>query len=101
MSYIGVARIGDKVLGDCTVHGSNIMGTIVSAATNDTINNRGVARLGDQVLADCGHQSVIVTGGPTVLSNNLQVARLGDQVAGGDGHYTGTIITASPDTTTS
>ena len=95
MSVLGRARVGDKVLGNCVVHGNNIMGTIVSSSSNNTINNRGVARLGDQVLADCGHQSVVVSGFNTVFSNNLQVARLGDLVGGGEGNYTGTIITAS------
>lgn len=94
----GFARINDKVLGNCSVHGNDIMGKIVTASPNHQVNKRGIARLKDKVLADCGHEAYIITATGTVLSNNRGAARLNDKV--GDSPYTGKIVTSSPNTDT-
>lgn len=93
----GVARLGDKTIGGCAVHGPGIGGTITSASPDVICNGKGVARLGDQVTADCGHVSQIITASYTVITNGRGTARLSDSVAGSP--YIATIITASPDTT--
>jgi uncharacterized Zn-binding protein involved in type VI secretion len=90
-----VARLGDKCVGTCKVHGPNIIGTIITASSSVNVNNRQVARLGDTVLANCGHTAIILTAAPATFANNLLVARLGDNV--GASPYEGIIITASPD----
>jgi uncharacterized Zn-binding protein involved in type VI secretion len=97
----GVARLGDRTTGTCSdpVHTIPITtgGTIITASSNVSANNRKVARLGDTVQTDCGHTSLIITASPNVDSNSkLGVARLGDKV--GAGPYDATIITASGDT---
>lgn len=91
----GVARLGDKTIGTCEVHGPNIQGTIVTASPNSSSNNRAVARLGDHVLADCGHTALIITASANTNTNNRGTARLGDLV--GAGPYSATIVTASSD----
>jgi uncharacterized Zn-binding protein involved in type VI secretion len=89
-----VARLGDKCIGSCKVHGPDIIGTIITASPNVSVNNRQVARLGDKVLANCGHIATIITAAPKTDSNNrLGTARLGDKV--GASPYEGIIITAS------
>lgn len=93
----GVARLGDRTIGGCAIHGAEISGTIISASADVICNGRGVARLGDQVLADCGHLSIIITAAGTVKANDRGVARLNDAVAGSP--YVATIVTASADTT--
>ena len=90
----GTARLDDKTLGSCSVHGNNIGGKIVSASGDTTVNGRGVARLDDKVKADCGHEAIIITASPNTSANNRGIARLDDKV--GDSPYTGRIITASP-----
>lgn len=94
----GIARLHDQTIGNCSVHGSNIGGKIVTASANHMVNNRGVARLRDKVLADCGHEAYIITAAGTVKTNNRGTARLNDQV--GDSPYTGKIVTASPNVDT-
>jgi hypothetical protein len=93
----GVARLGDKTLGSCSVHGNNIMGTIITASTTTTTaNGLPVARLTDMVLAECGHESKIITASPTVTDGKLGVARLNDKV--GASPYEARIISASSNT---
>lgn len=93
----GSARLNDQTIGDCSVHGENIKGKIVSASSNIEINGRGLARLGDRVEAECGHTAYIITASSTEDPNNkLGTARLNDKV--GDSPYTGKIITASTNT---
>jgi len=96
MSSRGAARINDKTIGRCAIHGPNISGRIVEASTSVEINGRGVARIGDKVQADCGHTATIVTSSPAEDANDRQIARLNDEV--GDSPYTGRISTASNDT---
>lgn len=89
-----VARLGDKCVGSCKVHGPNIIGIIITASADVNVNGLGVARLGDKVLADCGHIATIITAAPKTDSNSkLGTARLGDNV--GASPYEGIIITAS------
>lgn len=92
----GIARLNDKTIGDCSEHGPNIKGRIVSASGNTNANNRRVARLGDKVEAECGHTAKIVTASSNTNPNFKGAARLNDKV--GDSPYTGRIITASGDT---
>lgn len=92
----GVARLGDRTLGTCSVHGINIGGSIVTASEDTLVNGKPTARLGDHILADCGHVSLIVTSSTNVKANGRGVARLGDLVGAGD--YTATIVTASTNT---
>lgn len=89
----GVARLTDRTLGGCNVHGPNIGGTIISASADVICNDLGVARIGDAVRADCGHVSYILPGDPLVLANDKGYARLGDPVSGPN--YFATIVTAS------
>ena len=93
----GVARLGDKTLGNCSLpgHGPNVGGTIISASSDVVTNDKGTARLGDQVQADCGCVSVIVSASPDVITNDKGTARLGDQVAGSP--YVAVIVSASVD----
>lgn len=90
----GAARLGDRTLGSCKVHGPNIGGTIITASPNFQANDKGVARLADTVLCDCGHQALVITCCATVQANDRGVARLNDMVQGPE--YTGVIVTASP-----
>jgi len=95
-----VARLGDKTIGSCEVHGDDITGQIITGAANALVNGKPTARLGDTVLASCGHTAKIITGTAVSLVNggSKPTARLGDQV--GDSPYTAIIITASQDTFT-
>lgn len=95
----GVARLGDRTLGTCSVHGDNIQGTIVTASGDTMVNGKPTARLGDRVVADCGHVALIVTASPSVNANGRGTARLGDLV--GADEYIGRIITASTNTNAS
>lgn len=96
MSSRGAARLNDKTLGSCTIHGSNIKGTIITGSGDVTVNGRPVARLGDKVIADCGHSAVIITASGTEDSNGKGgTARLNDKVKGD--FYSGVIVTASGD----
>lgn len=89
-----VARLGDKCVGTCSVHGPDIIGTIITASGNVNVNGLAVARLGDKVLANCGHIATIITAASKTDSNSrLGTARLGDTV--GASPYEGIIITAS------
>lgn len=93
----GVARLGDRTLGNCAIHGPNIGGTIVTASSDTIVNDRGLARLSDEVLADCTCESLIITACTTVMCNQLGVARLADQVYGPS--YVAQIVTCSPNVT--
>lgn len=93
----GVARLNDKTLGNCSVHGPNIQGRIISGSGDVSVNNRATARLGDKVLADCGHVSEIITAsGSEGINKKGGTARLNDRV--GNSPYTARIITASTNT---
>ncbi len=94
---LGLARLGDRTLGVCHCHKDpiTVYGTIITASSDQLVNNRGQARVGDIVRADCGHTGTIITGKPTHIVSNRLAARLGDQF---EGCYTGRIITASSDT---
>lgn len=97
----GIARLGDRTFGTCSIHGP-IGGTIITGSSTNFINDRKIARLGDTVVADCGHDAVVITASSTVFSTleaGQKVARLGDQVRGS--FYVAQIITASPNTFTS
>lgn len=96
MSERGTARLDDRTIGDCSIHGPNIGGTIITGSENVLTNNRPTARLSDSVQADCGHVAVITSASETELTNNRGTARLNDTV--GDSPYTGVIVTASTDT---
>lgn len=91
----GVARLGDRCIGACAVHGPNIGGTIISASGDVIANDKGVARLADTVRADCGHIALIITCAATCVANDRGVARLNDLVKGPE--YSGQIISASAD----
>lgn len=91
----GVARLGDRCIGACVVHGPNIGGTIISASGDVIANDKGVARLADTVRADCGHIALIITCAATCVANDRGVARLNDLVKGPE--YSGKIISASAD----
>lgn len=93
----GVARLDDSTKGDCSLHGPNINGKIITASPSITADNRGVARLNDQVKADCGCNAYIITASPSSFANSRGIARLNDQV--GKSTYVGKIITASPNET--
>lgn len=91
----GCARLTDRTLGNCSVHGPNIGGTIITASPDVIANSIGVARLADSVLADCGCSAMVITACGTVVANSRGVARLSDLVQGPT--YIGSIVTASPD----
>lgn len=91
----GVARLGDRTLGSCSIHGPSIGGTIVSASPDVFANIRGIARLADNVQADCGCMSLIITACGTVHANVRGIARINDLVVGPS--YTASIVTCSPD----
>lgn len=92
----GAARLNDRTIGDCDVHGPNIKGKIITASNNIEVNGRGLARLGDEVEAECGHVAKIITASGTEDPNDKKgTARLNDKV--GDSPYKGKIITASND----
>lgn len=91
----GDARLNDKTLGTCSIHGPNIKGTIITSSSNVITNGKGVARLGDKVKADCGHVSTIISASSTEIANGKPVARLNDKV--GNSPYVAEIITASTD----
>lgn len=91
----GCARLGDRTLGSCSIHGPGIGGTIITASGNVIVNDRGAARLADTVLADCGCEALIITAAPTVIANDRGIARLSDLVQGPS--YEAQIITASGD----
>lgn len=91
----GVARLGDRTIGSCVVHGPNVGGTIVTASGDVIANDKGVARLADSVRADCGHFALIITCAATCVANDRGVARLNDLVKGPE--YSGQIISASTD----
>lgn len=94
MSARGAARLNDKTLGTCSVHGPNIKGRIITGSGNIYINDRPTARLGDEVLAECGHRAKIITASGSEDSNaKTATARLNDKVKGPE--YTGKIVTAS------
>lgn len=90
---IGIARLGDKTVGTCKVHGKQ-NGKIIQASHDTMTDSIGTARLGDMILADCGHTAKIVTASSATIVDSLGVARLGDR---GDGTYQCTIVTASSD----
>ena len=94
---IPIARLGDKTIGSCKIHGPGIGGTIITSSTNCYANGLGIARLGDTIKANCGHTATIVTSSTVDYANNLGIARLGDK---GSGVYTCTIISGSTDTYT-
>lgn len=91
----GVARLGDRTIGSCAVHGPNVGGTIISASPDVFANDKGVARLADTVRADCGHTALVITCAATCVANNRGIARLNDLVKGSE--YSGQIISASMD----
>lgn len=91
----GVARLGDRCMGSCAIHGPNIGGTIITASGDVLANDKGVARLADTVLADCGHTALIITCAATCIVNDRGAARLNDLVKGPE--YSATIVLASPD----
>ncbi len=90
-----VARLGDRTIGACSIHGAPMGGLIITASSDVVANDRGVARLGDIVLADCNCVSNIITAASTVITNDRGTARLQDRVAGAS--YTAVIVTGSPD----
>lgn len=89
-----VARLNDKTMGTCSVHGNDIEGKIITASPNTFANKRGIARLHDKVEASCGHTAVIITASPNDKTNKRGTARLNDKVQGDE--YVAKIITASP-----
>jgi hypothetical protein len=92
----GAARLNDKTIGNCSIHGPNIKGKIITSSPDIDVNGRGLARLGDKVLADCGHVAEIITASSTEDPNNKRgTARLNDKV--GNSPYRAKIITASTD----
>ena len=90
----GIARVGDRTTGTCSVHGS-VGGTIISGSTNTVVNSRLEARIGDTVLADCGDTGIISSGSSSIVTNGRVTARIGDSVSG---TYSATIISGSADT---
>jgi uncharacterized Zn-binding protein involved in type VI secretion len=92
----GDARLNDKTIGNCAIHGPNIKGKIITASTNVITNGKGTARLGDKVRADCGHVATIISASSTEFANGKPIARLNDKV--GESPYTAEIITASTET---
>jgi uncharacterized Zn-binding protein involved in type VI secretion len=59
-----------------------MVGVIITASPNVTIDNLGQARVTDILIGGCGHVGIIVSGSPNVQVNNLSVARVGDPVVG-------------------
>lgn len=90
----GIARVGDRTLGSCSIDGGPIGGTIVSGSPDTITNSRLEARLGDTVIADCGHTGTISSASSTIITNGQDTARLGDSVSG---TYSATIVSASSD----
>lgn len=95
------ARLNDRTIGTCS-HPSHLVpitvgGSITTASSDTTVNQRGVARLNDKVTTDCGHVSYIITASSDTFANSRGVARLNDKV--GNGPYSAEIITGSSDTT--
>lgn len=91
----GAARVTDRTIGDCSEHGKNIGGTIITGAVDVTANGLPRVRVTDTVLCDCGCQALVITGSPDVLTNGLASARISDLVKGPT--YFGSIVTASGD----
>lgn len=90
----GVARMGDRTIGYCDVHGEQ-EGVIITASESYFLDGLGVARLNDIVRVNCKHVAKIITASGDMTVDTLGVARLGDQVKGDT--YEGKIITASDD----
>lgn len=93
---MNIARLGDKLRGVCSIHGT-VNATIVTASSTHLVNGLGVARLGDIAFTSCGHTGKIITASSSQTADGLGVARLGDTTSG---IFTGVIITGSPDTFT-
>lgn len=91
----GVARLGDRTLGSCIIHGPGIGGSIITASSDVVCNDYGVARLNDVVQADCACIAYIITACSTVQVNDRGCARLNDSV--GNSSYNASIISASAD----
>lgn len=100
MSKEPAARLGDRVLGNCTQHGSNIQGTIITAAETVKINSEGAAAKEHLVQADppCNHVSTIIEGSEEFLIEGEPQARKGDKFGKSNEPYKGEIIEGSPDT---
>jgi uncharacterized Zn-binding protein involved in type VI secretion len=83
------ARLGDKTFGNCSIHGPNIEGRIISCSNNVIIGGMPAARIGDSVLGNCGCISTIIEGSDKSIVSGMPMARLGDSFIG---TYTGVII---------
>lgn len=93
----GIARLNDKTIGTCALHGPGISGTIITASSKYYANGRQVARQGDKVKASCGHTAEIITyASRHNVDSRDGTARLNDKV--GNSPYVGRIITASGNT---
>lgn len=100
MSKKAAARIGDRVLGNCDTHGSNILGTIIEASETVKINGLGAAAKEHRVQADapCNHISTIIEGTDESLIEGEPQAGVGDKFGKSNEPYKGTIIEGSDDT---
>lgn len=95
---IPVTRITDLGTGICPTpgHGPYITAHITSASTVFS-NNLGQCVISKTIgQQTCGHQSLAITGSPTVFAENLAVHRIADIGQGGGGDIY-VVITGSPD----
>lgn len=94
MSIMPVARLRDRTVGVCVVHGPQ-GGKIITGKVNTKVNGSIITTIGDTVLANCGHTGRIITGNYLDIDTNMPVARMGDRFVGA---YSGVIIQGSPNT---
>lgn len=91
------SRLGDIGVGICCCHSDPpcipMVGPLITASTNTSINGLGAARLTDIVIGACGHPGVMITSSTTAKVNGLGAVRVGDFFTG---CFTGTIVTGSP-----
>lgn len=87
-------------VGTCVCHPIPIpmVGVVVSASPNKSLESKGANRVGDIVLGYCGHVGVMVAGSSTVTTNNLAQCVVsspfvgcfnGVIVSGAAAHFTG------------
>lgn len=94
MSILPVARIGDKTIGVCLIHGPQ-SGRILTGKAQTIVNAPPDSTIGDTVIANCGHTGKIITGNMQAFDTAPPTARLSDIFIG---IYIGMIIQGSPDT---
>lgn len=94
-----IARIGDSVQANCSVHGSRTGTITVSVgSTPGDSDTKPIAKVTDTGTLTCGHTFVIVSGSSIGDILGHPIARVGDTInVTGGASGTGTITSGSPD----